>query len=394
MELIKAIKKRILLPHCNDCGEMRVIHPLEKFLSWVESRMRYPTERVVPLHKIHAERRARLVSLFQHIGLLQVYTDSHHGTDSRIHALFEGAAATGYELSDVCFFSVHLFFLLKKDQKVQYFKRMPHELLPYHSPLNIDDKYELAVFLRKSGVAAPESYSITTEFELSKLPPPSVKIPYITKPQLGTRGRHTRLHHTNFESLREGFLRAKEISTRVVIQEELKGTVIRFTVIGGTYLVAGKREYPFVVGDGIHCIAELVRIENANPVRDGIFLRPLVFSEYEKSYVTAAGFSTTFVPPMGQRITISDKNSRRNGTVVEDITSDIHPTLRTTILKAAQLVASPVVGFDAIAEDYTQDIATHSFGIIECNSVPYIDVHHRVVSGVPHNVAAEIFKLL
>lgn len=393
MGMIGISNTPLRLPHCDACGEMRVIHPLEKFLSWIEERTEHESQRIVPIKKQKARKAYAFARFMRMLKIASLHDNPNHSTDSRVHALYEGATAEGLTLLNYEFLGKHnSYFLLDESGSVLRFVHLPHELLPFHAPICIDDKYALAHYLHQQKLLAPQTWCVRSfnETQLSE-----IKCrPLVTKPCVGTRGRHTTLHHNTSESLRLGIGLALQISTRVVIQEELQGTVYRFTVVGGSSVYAVKRDYPHVIGDGVSTIADLIAKENANPARDGIYFRKIVFAKHEIEFLKNIGISEKYVPPPGEYCVVSDKNSRRNGTVVEDVTGEVHPTIRDYVLSAARSLRSPILGFDIILENHKIPLASQHGGIIECNSVPYLDVHHRVVSGKQYNVAAELFQLV
>ncbi|MFM2414435.1 MAG: hypothetical protein RI911_128 [Candidatus Parcubacteria bacterium] len=383
------------LPPCEGCGEVRVIHPLEKGISWIEEHVNEKSGRNVPKRKLCAHRLLKCARFLERLGICRLATNPAHTIDSRIHALFEGAAASNLVLYEVLIRKHHVcFFATYEDERaVWMFKHLPHELLEYHSEILIDDKYELATFLRSHSRCVPETWSVTNK-TIHALPVASKEQAFVVKPRIGTRGRHTTLHHVTPESLIEGVRFAMQISTRVVVQREVNGEVYRCTVVNGHDVYVARRKYPFVVGDGIHSIEELVITENTQPYRDGVYFRKLVFGIHERNFLRVQHIDASYVPQKGEVCTISDKNSRRNGTTVEDVTAETHPTIIEEARMAAQLIGTPIVGFDIILENHMVPINNQSTGIIEANSVPYIDVHHRVVSGNPHNVAAKLFSLV
>ncbi len=393
MGMIGISKTPFRLPHCDACGEMRVIHPLEKFLSWVEEHTEHESQRTVPRSKQDARTAYAYARGLIRVKLATLHEDPSHSTDSRVHALFEGASACGLRLFDYEILGRHdSYFLLDSDGAVLRFVHLPHELLPYHAPICIDDKYALAHFLHEQKLEAPQTWCVRSAnfLEFSEVQ----CSPLVTKPCIGTRGRHTTLHHYTKEAVAGGIRTALQVSTRVVVQEELEGIVYRFTVVGGTSVYAAKREYPHVIGDGKSSIAELVALENKNPARDGVYFRVMPFAQHEKAFMKARGISENYVPAQGEQCIISDKNSRRNGTVVQDVTEEVHPSIRAYVLSAAQALRSPILGFDVILKDHRAPLSAQHGGIIECNSVPYLDVHHRVVAGKSYNVAAELFSLV
>lgn len=397
MEFIKnVLRRRPHLPHCDGCGEVRVIHPLEKLLSWLEERSgKYVSMRVVPKYKKNSKLFFRIAQLLSSVRIATLHADAKHTIDSRVHAVFEGASEARLHLTEVCFFGLHSRFILEDASgHVLSFKYLPHELLPYSSPIYIDDKYELIQLLGSHGLQVPKSWSVTKHTTIDELPKPSEDNAFVVKPRIGTRGRHTTLHITTVDTLRQALSSAFTISTRALVQEELKGTVFRCTAVSGTHVYVARREYPSVIGDGVHTVDELVAMENKSPIRDGVYFRKIVFGDYEKNLLVQRGISSSYVVPLGEKCVVSDKNSRRNGTLAEDVTEEVHQDIHAYIQKCARILKSPVLGFDFICVDHCRELSSQQYGVIECNSVPYIDVHHRVSQGKSHNIAAELFSLV
>src|SRR3989344_4273459 len=96
-----------------------------------------------------------------------------------------------------------------------------------------------------------------------------IKKPVITKPNLGSRSRHTMIHINTEKELIEGFKKAKKLSPLVVIEEELRGFLFRGTLVGGRLVGVVKRDQPEVIGDGVRTLRELWEEENKRPERKG-----------------------------------------------------------------------------------------------------------------------------
>ena len=59
----------------------------------------------------------------------------------------------------------------------------------------------------------------------------------------------------------------------------------------------------------------------------------------------------------------------------------------------SRLISAPVLGFDLIIKDPTLDPDTMKWGIIECNSLPFIDLHYFALEGTPINLAEKVWDL-
>ena len=60
-----------------------------------------------------------------------------------------------------------------------------------------------------------------------------------------------------------------------------------------------------------------------------------------------------------------------------------------------RFLKDPLVGVDFIIGDVTKSWKEEKHcGIIECNSLPFIDLHHYVMFGKPQNVAGKLWDLV
>ena len=100
------------------------------------------------------------------------------------------------------------------------------------------------------------------------------------------------------------------------------------------------------------------------------------------------------VLPEGQCIDVSEKIGLSYGGCSREDTVCTHDKLKDELTKAALATRDPLLGFDFISPDITADPDTVKWGIIECNSVPFINLHHDPLEGVPVNVAAAVWDFI
>ncbi len=212
----------------------------------------------------------------------------------------------------------------------------------------------------------------------------------IVKPALGSRSRHTYMHITTIEDLRAAFLKAKEISPRVVVEEELPGFVFRVTLVGGKVAGVMRREPPHVIGDGKHTLQELIDEENKNPLREGPIFHKL---EVDPSMLAAEHITLNAIPPKHTMIILHPKVSRSFGASTTEM-EHIHPDNQELFLKIARTLDDPLVGIDFMILDMGRSWREQRCGVIECNSLPFIDLHHYPLKGPARNVAALVWGLI
>lgn len=219
--------------------------------------------------------------------------------------------------------------------------------------------------------------------------------PIITKPNLGSRSRHTMIHINTPEDLIVGFKKAKKLSPVVVIEEELRGYLFRGTLIGGKLAGVVKRDQPEVVGDGKHTLRELLEEENKRPERSGPIFHKIVVDKEAEKELDRENITMDSIPEKGRTVTFSQKTSRGCGGTTTEVSDIVHPDNKKMLEHVGKFLKDPLVGVDFIIEDITKSWKEEQHcGIIECNSLPFIDLHHYPLFGKPNNIAGKLWDLV
>jgi cyanophycin synthetase len=219
--------------------------------------------------------------------------------------------------------------------------------------------------------------------------------PVITKPNLGSRSRHTMVHINTEKDLVMGFKKANKLSPLVVIEEELRGHLHRGTLIGGKFVGMVRRDEPAVKGDGVHTLQELMEEENKRPERMGPIFHKIIIDKEAEKELERQNIKLDEIPEAGRVVTFSQKTSRGCGGTTTEVTDTTHSDNIEMLEHVARFLNDPLVGVDLIMEDSAKSWKEqpHS-GIIECNSLPFIDLHHYVLFGKPNNVAGKLWDLV
>ena len=206
--------------------------------------------------------------------------------------------------------------------------------------------------------------------------------PVITKPNLGSRSRHTTTHLGSEAEFLKAFRKARQLSPWVVVEEELSGFVFRITLIGGKLAGALRREPPFVVGDGTSSVRALVERENKNPKRhDGVF-HEIALDADADAELMRQNLSWDAVPEQGRFVTLNQKVGRGQGGSNTEMLPKVHPDNVKLFEKLAKVLGDPLVGVDFIMQDIEKPWMEQKLcGAIECNSLPFLDLHHMPLYG-------------
>lgn len=219
--------------------------------------------------------------------------------------------------------------------------------------------------------------------------------PVITKPNLGSRSRHTLIHINTKSDLIYGFRKAKKLSPLVIIEEELNGYLFRGTLIGEKLVGVVRRDQPEVFGDGVKTLRELLEIENNRPERNGPIFHKIKIDHEAEVELNKERMTLESIPKTGQVVYFSQKTSRGCGGTTTEVTELVHPENIKMLEKLGAYLKDPLVGVDFIIEDISKPwFEEQHCGIIECNSLPFIDLHHYPLFGKPNNIAGKLWDLV
>jgi D-alanine-D-alanine ligase-like ATP-grasp enzyme len=250
----------------------------------------------------------------------------------------------------------------------------------------IDDKALLKERLTKEGVPVSRGRSFV-HWKDAEAYFATAEKPLIVKPRLGSRGRHTTTHISNLTDFKRAFEIGKQMGRHVIVEEHLIGSVYRGTIVDGVLMGVLAGDPPRITGDGVHTIRELIDIKNANRHER---VKGIAVTDRMETFLKRLGYTPDTILKSGVTIDLSEKIGLSYGGNAREVTPLVHPKLHQELERAAKIVGDPFLGFDFISTDISADPDTVKWGIIECNTVPFINLHHDPLEGEPINVARAV----
>lgn len=383
-------------PRCYYCGNNPTTHILSKIDSILLLTMNpqvFPLLRTWPgyvIVRITDVVYAGMVQLFLLTGVAKFSPDHSIITSDRGMVMAEEADRRGWLMETlVAFKQVHdAYRLTLPSGRRIFFSGVPRlDTIKNATAGWMDDKAMLKAKLLKAGVTASQGASFIRWSSAKKYFLAQTR-PVIVKPRFGSRGRHTTTHISTLEDFEVAFWRAKQLGFSVIVEEHLIGSVYRATMVGGKLAGVLTGEPPRVTGDGIHTITELVKVKNdTRPARVG----EVIIRDINIAFLARLHYTVDTVLPVGTTIDLIEKIGLSYGGLSREDTPHVHPKLRAELERASVVVDDPIHGFDFISPDISVDPDTVRWGIIECNSVPFINLHHDPLVGTPVNVAGILF---
>lgn len=330
---------------------------------------------------------------FFRLGVLT--TELNEKDSDRTRCLVEEAKRRGIAITQFKFGAFKDLFIATHRDKRRCFDGLPRPIGTEAESLSwMDNKPKMRARFARAQIPIARGASAFSEKEAVRIFHLLTK-PVIVKPYSGSRSRHTTIHIETEAQLLAAFRNAKVLSPLALIEEELEGFVYRGTLIGGRLVAVMRREPPHIIGDEKSTVRELVEKENTRPERHVHTFHPVATGADAAAELKRQNLNWESVPPKGALVTLHPKISRGVGASTTDVTDAIHSENREMLEKIGQVLKDPLVGVDFIVSDITKPMSIQKrAGVIECNSLPFIDLHHYPLYGIPRNVAGALWDLI
>lgn len=338
--------------------------------------------------------------LFALLRLVKFSSDIEKVNTFRSRVVWEEARRRGIQMEQIIMFGrpIEFYRARLKNGKRIYFESIP---IPteYLDMVDMwDNKSFLKRYFRKYNIPVPKSAEITLfrkispDSENKKLKKifDSFSKPIIVKPRVGSRGRHTTTNINTFEDFKKAIAVAQIMTPYIIVEEHIVGDVCRATIVDGKLLGFYRACVPTVIGNGVSNIKEL--IEEKNKTRNDRVGEVEINKEIS-DYIGRSGLTLETVPKQGENVSLTYRTGRLFGGVTREMFDDLHPSFVPILEKVGGIVGLGVAGFDCIVPEPTEDQALQRWGIIECNTLPFIDLHYYALEGKPQNIAGAIWDL-
>jgi hypothetical protein len=388
------------LKHCKDCEPAQEIHWVA-YMSVVLSMISEPFFNILELFfKNTAEAISNKISfpfyrlmLFLKLGKYSYKPDKYDSWRSK--CFWEEAEKRGIKMYEFKLGPIRDIFIAEYNGKKITFNGLPRPGEKEAESLSwMDNKGIMKQKFLKEKIPVARG-GVAWNFKQALKIFNTVTKPIITKPNLGSRSRHTMIHLNTLDDLKIGFYKAKKLSPLVIVEEELTGYLFRGTLIGGKLAGVIRRDQPAVSGDGVHSVLELLEEENKRPERMGPIFHKITIDKEAEEELTRQDIKLTDIVEKGKVITFSQKTSRGCGGTTTEVTNIVHKDNIEMLEHIGTFLKDPLVGVDFIMKDITRSWHEENHcGIIECNSLPFIDLHHYPLFGKPNNVAGALWDIV
>ena len=287
-------------------------------------------------------------------------------------------------------------FLISKNGRSEYLiDRFSSKISFVGTRISADKNLTRRIFL-KSSIPAPKGdvfCGAVVEKALDYFD--ALKACSVLKPNWGSHGDGVKCNistHSECEVEIYKFIAERGYEEPFIIEEQLIGTERRiFITDKGEYAVT-RREPAFVVGDGIHDVSELIRVENEARAHyrrhHETSLCPIEIDSECLRHLAYQKLNLKSCPNLDQKIYLRPQSNLAKGGLAVDETALCHPSHIQLAAKALNCFQGlPCLGLDYICDDIQRPMQAQPCGFIEANSNPGLAMHAFPTSGPGIDIA-------
>lgn len=240
------------------------------------------------------------------------------------------------------------------------------------------DKLWTKQVLQAAGIPVPLGKLVESAEEAVKAAK-ELGYPVVAKPLGGHHGDGVSMHLTTDAEVHRAFdAAAIHGEGKVIVEQEISGTAYRILVVHGEAVAATMRQPPFVIGDGIHTVSELVQMLNQDPRRGPGHDFPMSYVVLDSVALLTLGqqgYHPDHVLRSGIRVWIRQTANMSTGATAVDVTDEVGPGIRMAAVRAAQALGLDIAGVDLVTDDLRSPLGTSKGAIVEVNAAPGLRMH-------------------
>ena len=302
---------------------------------------------------------------------------------SATHRLSQYFAAKGYKVHDVD----NLKMIIVDKLRV-FFKRADSSSLSCWGKQIADKKYLGDVFLKQIGapITRGEVFSKGEKSRAIKWFRRLKRV--VVKPSDGNQSRGVTVDINNVADFKVAWKKALETSKekKVIVEEHFDGILGRYLVVNDKCIAVTEFTKPFVVGDGMSTVKELIEQKNTIRQKNPHLRNSKMNCHSYKELLDQNNYTLDSILSNGERLILEHKANPHVGSDTIDITDRVHPEFK----KIAEIVVGNIPGLyisglDILAKSHEYKPQQDNFVVIEINRKPGLGGHSFPLYGKPRD---------
>ena len=219
-----------------------------------------------------------------------------------------------------------------------------------------------------------------------------INFPLVIKPVEGTGGKYVFVNIKSKEKCKEilNIFLDRKINN-ILIEEYIQGKDYRILCYKDNVLDVIERVPPFVEGDGINNIKDLVHDKNK---KNNITNRGFHSIKINKQYLDENGYDENTILEKNKKLVVNPASNFHNGGYPKRVPLDsIHPDNISMFSRINKLLNLNLSGIDCLIPDITKSHKEVGGAINEVNKFPNFDIHYYADNKKSLDTAIDFLKL-
>lgn len=220
--------------------------------------------------------------------------------------------------------------------------------------------------------------------------------PIVLKPRFGNQGKGVVV---NIKMEKELLKAYKELSPKfeeLIIERYVLGRDYRVCLVSGKVIAVSERIPPYIIGDGLSSINNLIEKINSDTRRGEDHNNELTKIKIDCELlmcIEKKNFNMNSILPSRKKLVLRKNANLSTGGTAIDCTDIICPENIDLCERVAKAIGLDICGVDLCCKDISIPM-TDRDAVIEVNAAPGIRMHHYPTEGASRNVAGAIVDLL
>jgi cyanophycin synthetase len=160
-----------------------------------------------------------------------------------------------------------------------------------------------------------------------------------------------------------------------MLEEQIPGDCYRIFVFNNNVIDVIKREKPYIIGNGINTVSELINIRN----KENVSMKLFEIKNISEIVLRKQGYTLNDIPNNNTKIYISNVINMHNGARISRIDIDTIPQKNIDLfLKVNKAMNINCSGLDYLSNDITIDYDMNNSRILEVNGTPDTEIHRKI----------------
>jgi D-alanine-D-alanine ligase-like ATP-grasp enzyme len=335
------------------------------------------------------------------LSLIKIISLTDNPDETKLHnrslIFFKEAEKRGLNIKAIKFLGKYVNdFKLTYNNKNYYYEEIP--LTIFYNNNRYDDKFFLKKLLQKHDIPTSQGKLFTNTKEALHFGK-AIGFPLVVKPVNGSLSHHVVCSIDSEEKLLTAIKIAQKYRPDFIVEKHVEGNLFRATIVNKEIIFICQKDKANITGDDYSTIEKLIKIKNSDINRGDTHqknttLYKIPIDDILIKNLESQKLNLQSILPKNKKIYVQSKFILSHGCDVINCDESAHIDNKELFIKIADILNVNLVGIDFICPDISKSYREQETAILECNSLPYIDMHQYPSHGKSEPVAKIVWDIV